>query len=122
MKMLVAMVPTIVLMVFSQLVTKWRVQALFADAGATPNEVSRLVTYLTDPFIIAAYVAALAASMVWMFVVERYAISIAFPLYIGLTVVMVAIGGITLFGEPLTGSRAISIALIVLGVAIGSRA
>jgi multidrug transporter EmrE-like cation transporter len=122
MKMLLAMVPTIVLMVFSQLVTKWRVQALFVEAGTTPNEISRLVTYLTDPFIISAYVAALAASMVWMFVVERYAISIAFPLYIGLTVVMVAIGGITLFGEPVTGSRALSIALIVLGVAIGSRA
>lgn len=122
MKLLLAMAPTIFLMVYSQLVTKWRVQSLFAEGGqGAPDGLARLTTYLTDPLIVSAYAAALAASMVWMFVVERYAISIAFPLYIGLTVAMVAIGGVTMFGEPVNSSRLISIVLILAGVAIGAR-
>ena len=121
MKMLLAISPAVVLMVLSQLVTKWRIQHLYETGTGTPDRLERLVTYLSDPFIIGTYIAALAASIAWMFVVERYAISIAFPLYIGLTVVMVAAGGITLLGEPLTSSRAVSIALILVGVAIGSR-
>lgn len=122
MKLLLAISPPVLLMLYSQMMTKWRVQSLFEGGGSTSDGMSRLATYLMDPLIISAYVAALAASIAWMFVVERYAISIAFPLYIGLTVVLVAAAGVALLGEPVTGSRVLSIALIVIGVAIGSRA
>lgn len=122
MKLLLAMVPTIFLMVYSQLVTKWRVQSLFDSGAEGQGEASRVMAYLSDPYIISAYVAALAASVAWMFVVERNAISIAFPLYIGLTVALVAVGGVVLYGEPVTLARILSIALILAGVAIGSRA
>lgn len=122
MRLLLAISPTVLLLVYGQLVMKWRIQSLFANGEESVGRVSRLMIYFADPFILSAYLAALAGSVAWMFVVERYAISIAFPLYIGLTVVMVAIGGMVLFGEPVTASRALSIALIVIGVAIGSRA
>jgi multidrug transporter EmrE-like cation transporter len=122
MKLLLAMAPTIFLMVYSQLVTKWRVQSLFDAGGEGRGEASRVMAYLSDPYILSAYAAALAASVAWMFVVERNAISIAFPLYIGLTVALVAIGGMVLQGEPVTLARILSIALILAGVAIGSRA
>jgi multidrug transporter EmrE-like cation transporter len=56
-----------------------------------------------------------------MFVVESHAVSLAFPLYIGLTVALVVLGGICLFGEPITAQRILAIALILAGVAIGSR-
>ena len=121
MKLLLAIVPTVLLMVYAQLVIKWRVQTLFEADNAPSEGLSRLVTYLSDPLILSAYLTSLAASVTWMFVVERYAISIAFPLYIGVTVVAVAIGGVALFGEPVTGARLLSIALIVAGVAIGAR-
>ena len=122
MKLLLAMYPTIFLMVYGQLITKWKVQSLFEPAAGTSGAASRLLLYLSDPYILSAYLAAFVGSMAWMFVVERNAISIAFPLYIGLTVVMVAIGGVVLFGEPMTASRVVSIVLILTGVAIGSRA
>ena len=121
MKLLLAIIPTVLLMVYGQLVIKWRVQALFEGGNSHPEGMSRLFTYLSDPLILSAYLTSLAASVAWMFVVERYAISIAFPLYIGLTVVVVAIGGVVLFNEPMTGSRLAAIALIVAGVAIGAR-
>ena len=56
-----------------------------------------------------------------MFVVERYAISIAFPMYVGLTILAVAAGGHLLFGEAVNASRLLAISLIVAGVAIGVR-
>ena len=59
--------------------------------------------------------------MTWMFVVESYPLSLAFPLHIGLTVMAVVVGGIYLFGEPITAPRIVAVCLIVAGIAIGSR-
>ena len=122
MKMLLAISPTILFIVYGQLIIKWRVESLLATGDVAAGRLSRLSAYLTDPYIISAYLAALAGSVAWMFVVERYAVSLAFPLYIGLTIVMVAIGGAALFDEPMTATRAVSILLILAGVAVGSRA
>ncbi len=122
MKMLLAMFPTIVFIVYGQLIIKWRVQSLPAAGDEMAGRFARLTGYLADPYIISAYLAALAGSVAWMFVLERYAVSLAFPLYVGSTIVIVAIGGAALFGEPVTGARAVSILLILAGVAIGSRA
>jgi multidrug transporter EmrE-like cation transporter len=80
-----------------------------------------LLTYLSDPYILSAYIAALASSMTWMFVVESYPVSLAFPLHIGLTVMAVVLGGIYLFGEPITAPRILAVALILAGIVIGSR-
>lgn len=121
MKLLFAMAPTILLVVYSQLVTKWRVQLLAGNAAADGGRVSRAIGYLADPYVLSAYVAALAGSVAWMFVVERYAISVAFPLYIGLTVMFVVIGGMLFFGEQLTTMRVLAIVFILVGVAIGMR-
>ncbi len=122
MKMLFAMSPTILLVVYGQLVTKWRVGLLSEAMQGSPNHLGRLAIYLQDPYILSSYAAALAGSAAWMFVVEKYAISIAFPIYVGLTVFAVAIGGCLFFDESLTGTKLVAILLIVAGVAIGSRA
>ena len=121
MKMLIAIMPTVLLVVFGQLVTKWRVQLLGSLPDGDGDRLSRVVVYLTDPYIIAAYVAALLGSVAWMFVVERYAISVVFPLYIGLTVLLVVLGGVVIFGEQMSMTRVLAILLIFAGVAIGAR-
>lgn len=121
MKMILAMLPTIVLVVYGQLVTKWRVAAMAGALDESAGRSDRLLAYLSDPYILSSYVAALAGSAGWMFVVERYDISIAFPVYVGLTVCVVAIGGALLFSETITASKWIAIALIIGGVIIGSR-
>jgi multidrug transporter EmrE-like cation transporter len=120
MKMIFAMFPTIILVVYGQLVTKWRIEILANAMEGAPDPMARLLTYLKDPYIVSSYIAALVGSAAWMFVVERYAISIAFPIYVGLTVFAVAIGGCFFFGEPMNMSRSIAILFIVVGVAIGA--
>jgi multidrug transporter EmrE-like cation transporter len=121
MRLLLTMSPTILLIVYGQLITKWRIEILAKTIPETSSAISRLMVYLTDPYILSAYVAAVAGSIAWMFVVEHYAISLAFPIYIGLTVLLVVIGGTVLFDEQLTASRVVAVFLIILGVALGSR-
>lgn len=120
MKLLLVLLPTISLVVYGQLVIKWRVGAL---SGALPaaSGVSKLWNYLTDPFIVSAYFAALISSITWMYVVDRYPLSQAFPVHIGLTVLMVVLGGIFLFDEQITASRICAVLLIVAGVAVATR-
>ncbi|TMH59538.1 MAG: hypothetical protein E6H57_22420 [Betaproteobacteria bacterium] len=121
MRLILAILPTMLLVVYGQLVIKWRVAALSGLANPADGPLGRLVSYLGDPYILSAYVAALASSMTWMFVVESYPLSLAFPLHIGLTVMAVVVGGIYLFGEPITASRIVAVCLILAGIAIGSR-
>lgn len=121
MRLILAILPTILLVVYGQLIIKWRVAALSGVAHSASGPLDRLAVYLMDPYILSAYAAALGGSMTWMFVVESYPVSLAFPLHIGLTVALVVLGGIWLFGEPITPARILAIALILTGVAIGSR-
>jgi multidrug transporter EmrE-like cation transporter len=121
MRLILFLLPTFLLVVYGQLITKWRLGTLSESMHSANGPLDRLAIYLTDPYILSAYVAALASSITWMFVLENYSISLAFPLHIGLTVMAVVIGGVWLFGEPVTPSRLLAIALIVAGVAIGSR-
>jgi multidrug transporter EmrE-like cation transporter len=121
MRLILAILPTMLLVVYGQLIIKWRVGALADVASPASGSLGRLASYLTDPYILSAYLAALASSMTWMFVVESYPVSLAFPLHIGLTVMAVVVGGIYLFGEPITAPRIVAVCLILAGIAIGSR-
>jgi multidrug transporter EmrE-like cation transporter len=121
MRLILAILPTMLLVVCGQLLIKWRVGALSDTASPASGSLSRLALYLTDPYILAAYIAALGSSVTWMFVLESYPVSLAFPLHIGLTVIAVVVGGIYLFGEPVTAWRILAVCLIVAGIVIGSR-
>ncbi len=122
MKLLLAMSPTILLVVYAQLITKWRIGVL---AGlmheSSPDRVARLFVYLKDPLIVTSYFAALAGSVAWVFVLEKYDVAMAFPIYVGLTVLAMAVCGAILFGEHVGAIRAFGIVLIIIGVALVSR-
>jgi len=120
MKLLLALTPTIFLVVFGQLVTRWRVGALQVVNGSEPT-FSRLWSYMTDPWIVLAYAAVFASSATWMFVIERYPLSLAFPLHIGLTVLVVTVASAWLFGETLSLQRIVAIVLILAGVIVANR-
>lgn len=121
MRLILAILPTMLLVVYGQLIIKWRVGALADVVPPAVAPLGRLGFYLTDPYILSAYVAALASSITWMFVMESHPVSLAFPLHIGLTVMAVVAGGIYLFGEPMTASRIIAVGLILAGIVVGSR-
>ncbi|WP_240231813.1 hypothetical protein [Devosia lacusdianchii] len=122
MKLLLAIAPTVLLVVYGQLMTKWRVGIMATALGDGRGIVSKLVVYLSDPLIVSAYASSFLASLAWVFVVERYEISLAFPVYIGLITAIVALGGAVLFQESLNPQKLLAIALIAVGVIIAANA
>ncbi|WP_128355687.1 DMT family transporter [Pollutimonas thiosulfatoxidans] len=112
--------PVAFLIAYSQLIVKLQSQqnSLTMTQGGSAN---RLLSFISDPWIISAYCAALIASFAWLFVVTKLPLTTAFPVYIGVTFLMVLAGGWLFLGEVLTVTKIIAAFLILVGVALGIR-
>ena len=122
MKLLLAVLPTILLTTYSQLITKWRVAALAASSASSTSVTERAFTYLLDPFIVSAYIFALLSSVAWLFVVERHPVSIAFPAYVGAMFALVTIGSGLWLKEAISIQQILGLSIIFVGVVVVSRA
>ena len=120
MQLFLTVVPTVLLVVVGQIVTKWRVSELQNLAHIDASQAARLKLYLTDPFIITAYCLAVMSSISWMIVVERYDISLAYPIYIGLSLITIIAAGVFFFNEPLNAGKILALSLILTGVVLGA--
>lgn len=109
--------PVALLVTYSQLVVKWRTGAE-TDAAST-DLLQRLLRFLADPVILSAYGAALLASFAWLYVVTKLPLTVAFPVYIGVTFAMVLLGGWWLLGETLSATKLVAIGLILAGIILG---
>ena len=122
MKLLVAVLPTILLTSYSQLIIKWRVTTLAAATAQSLSVPGRTFAYLLDPYIISAYVFSLLSSVAWFFVCERHPVSIAFPVYVGVLFSVVTVCSVLLLKETISTQHLVGLALIVVGVIVVSRA
>lgn len=111
---------TVLLTVYGQLVVKWQVSAA-AAAGADPaNRAAFLAGLLLNPWVLSALAAAFGAALCWMLAMTKLELGHAYP-FVSLSFVLVLGLSAALFGEPLTWAKAIGVALIVAGVAVGSQ-
>lgn len=119
MRVLLFVLPIALLVAYSQIVIKWRM--LGAEAADIQNLqlFARMLKYLSDPIIVSAYMAALLASFVWLYVITKLPLVVAFPIYIGITFVLVVIGGWYFLAESITVLRLLSVLLIMSGIIIG---
>jgi multidrug transporter EmrE-like cation transporter len=122
MKLLLAVLPTILLAAYSQLVSKWRVSALTAGGGEPESGPARILHYLTDPYIVSSYAFALLSSIAWLYVLEKYPVSIAFPTYVGVLFAVVTVGSAVLLKEHVSVQHVLGMVLILVGVVVVSRA
>jgi multidrug transporter EmrE-like cation transporter len=122
MKLLVAVLPTILLTAYSQLVTKWRIAALAATSVQSMSIPERTFGYLVDPFIVSAYVFSLLSSVAWLFVVEKHPVSIAFPVYVGAMFALVTIASALWLRESISVQHVVGLLLILVGVTLVCRA
>jgi drug/metabolite transporter (DMT)-like permease len=111
---------SILLMVYCQLVIKWQVTGAGASAGDAAGRLGLAIGLLINPWVISALAAALLAAVSWMAALTKLDLSHAYP-FVSLSFVAVMVGSAWLFHEPLTGLKIAGIALICLGVAIGSQ-
>jgi multidrug transporter EmrE-like cation transporter len=111
---------TILLTVYGQLIIKWQV----ADAGTFPENPADklwfLARLLMNPWIVSALAAALLAALSWMAAMTKLDLSHAYP-FMSLSFVLVVLASAWVLNEPLTGPKIAGIALICLGIAVGSQ-
>ena len=117
MKTYLLILPIALLVTYSQLAVKWRVSS--EVYVATDGLLQRLLQMLKDPIILSAYIAAFLASCAWLYIVVKLPLTIAFPIYIGVTFAMVILGGWALLGEDLNGIKLIAVLLIFSGIVLG---
>ena len=117
MKNYLLVLPIAFLVAYSQVVVKWRTGVVIdeADVGFPRN----LVRFLMDPVILSAYAAALFASFAWLYVVTKLNLTVAFPIYIGVTFAMVLLGGWFFLSEALTPTKLVAVLLILGGIVLG---
>jgi multidrug transporter EmrE-like cation transporter len=117
MKTYLLILPVALLVTYSQLIVKWRVNSeVYATTGSF---FQRLMQMLKDPIILSGYIAALFASFAWLYIVAKLPLTVAFPVYIGVTFAMVILGGWSLLGEELSGTKLIAVLLIFSGILLG---
>lgn len=121
MRILLFVFPIALLVAYSQIVMKWRMLGTEAAEIQNVHLFARLLKYLSDPVIVSAYAAALLASFVWLYVITKLPLVVAFPVYIGVTFVLVVAGGWLFLSESITAMRLMSVSLILAGIVIGVR-
>ena len=119
MKILLLIFPVALLVAYSQIILKWRMLNIeLVDIQALPL-LPRILKYLSDPFILSAYLTAFFSSLVWMYVITKLPLVVAFPVYIGITFMLVIAGGWYFLSEAVTLIRLASVTLILTGIILG---
>jgi len=112
--------PTVLLVVYSQLIIKWRMGFL----GPLPNDSFDKILFLFkamfDPYIASGFIAAFIGGMIWLVAISKIPLNVGFPAYYGLTFVLVIVGSAWFLNEPLTFIKLVGVALTLAGVIIGS--
>lgn len=76
---------------------------------------------MTQPRAIAGVVLYGASFLVWMLALRRFPITGLYPLFVGAGFVGVALGGILVLDESLTGMQILGMVLIIGGIVISLR-
>lgn len=111
---------TILLTVYGQLIIKWQV----LQAGALPEDGAEKIWFLLhlllNPWVVSAFFTALLASVTWMAAMTKLQLSHAYP-FMSLAFILVMLFSGWLFNEPVTTPKVVGVALVILGLAVGSQ-
>ena len=120
-RLFLLILPTLLLSSYGQLVTKWRVTELMGRQTGDMGKLDRLQAYVADPYILSAYAFSFLSSVAWMYVIEKFPVSVAFPAYMGMLFVVVSLGSSLMLKEAVTLQQMAGMALIAAGVFVISR-
>lgn len=111
---------TVLLTVYGQIIVKWQVD----EAGSVPDSAAGkahyVLTLFLQPWVLSALLAAAVAAGSWMLALTRLDLSVAYP-FVALSFVLVLLASALFFNEPLTAAKVVGIALVVIGLIVGSR-
>ena len=91
-------------------------------SGAAPHdgEVAELVSLLTNPAVLCGLLMYGLAAIVWLFVLARAPLSLAYP-FVGLGFIVTMVAGYAVLGEALTAARLFGTVLIAVGCVLVAR-
>jgi len=110
---------TILLTVYGQLITKWRVNVAGALPAGSGGKLEFLLRRLLDPWILTGFGGAFLASLAWMAAMTQLPLSFAYP-FMSLAFLMVMVASAYLFGETLTLRKLLGATLVVAGLCVAS--
>lgn len=112
--------PTVLLVVYSQIVIKWRIAALGVLPAGDWEKFVFLIRALFDPYVASGFIAAFVGSLTWLAALTKIPLNVGFPAYYGMTFVLVLLGSAWALGEQVTSTKIIGAVLIMVGVLVGS--
>jgi drug/metabolite transporter (DMT)-like permease len=111
---------TILFTVYGQVVLKWQMNRAGPLPADATEKLAVLARMLLNPWVLSCVVAGVLVMFSWMVALTRFPLTYAYP-FMSTTFVLVLLLGAAFFGEAVTTSKAAGVALIALGVVIGSR-
>ncbi len=112
--------PTVLLVVYTQLIIKWRIASLGVLPIGNLDKIIFLLKALLDPYIASAFISAFIGSLTWIAAISKIPLNVGFPAYYGLTFSLIIFGSAWLLNEPLSSLKLLGVGLILLGVIVGS--
>lgn len=119
MRLIAFILPIALLVAYSQLIVKWRTSVVKLGVPENQAVLDKLIAYLFDPYIFSGYIAALLGSFLWLFVISKISLSIGFPIYIGITFLLVMLGSWLILHEAITPIKLIAVGMIFVGITLG---
>jgi multidrug transporter EmrE-like cation transporter len=117
-QLLAIIVASVALSAIAQLCLKLGVGRAQAGQGAGASSLGQtLVAMLTSPWVIAGLGLYALGAVVWLFVLSRAPLSLAYP-FVGLGFIMTAVIGVLVLGEQVTVARMAGTLLIALGCVV----
>lgn len=111
---------TVLFTVYGQIILKWQVNRLGPLPAQTEDKILVLARLLLNPWVLSCILAGLLAFLCWIVALTRFELTYAYP-FVSITFGMVLVLGALFFGEALTAGKVGGVALIILGVVLGSR-
>jgi multidrug transporter EmrE-like cation transporter len=111
---------TVFLTVYGQIVIKWQVVAAGAMPADLPGKLWFLGKLLLNPWILSGLAAGLLAAVSWMAAMTRLELSHAYP-FMSPAFIGVLVASALVFHEPVNAWKIGGLALITLGIIVGSQ-
>ncbi len=98
-----------------QLCLKYAINNYTIDFSNIPKAILALVTNI---YVWGWFILAVAGTYTWMMVLKQMQVNLAFPIAQSLGYVILAVAAYYVFGEKLTSTQLIGIAVILVGIVI----
>ena len=107
---------TVIFTAYFQLMLKWRMSLIPQLPVSWDEKLLLVAKTLFDPLVISAFVAAGLASVCWMATLTKLELSVAYPVFLSLSIFLITTLSFFILKEPLTFAKCLGVLLIFGGL------